>query len=319
MVYDIQIGAYRLRLLELVEIHKSVDLLADTAKIVIPGVYHNKPLNIDNKVNIGDAVTIKLGYNDKLVTEFEGYLKRIDTDGGNLTFNCEDGIYLTRKSIPPKVFTKCKVSDVAAYCMNHIGFTLNCTFNTQGHYYDQFVISPNETIYNVLHKLQESSKANIYMKGHELNIHPAYIEKGGTVNYDFAKNIESADLHYRKKEDRPVEVTVNSVGSDGIKRSVTVGQAGGDKRTEDINTPMTEEAMKKHAENILAYSSFEGYEGNITGWLIPFVEPTYSAKIYDKEYEFKTGSYYVISVTTTFSASGGVRKIELGRKLTGNG
>jgi len=319
MVYDIQIGKYRLALLESVEVHKSVDLLADTAKIVVPGVYHNKSLSIDNKVKVGDPVIVKLGYDDRLLTEFEGYLMRIDTDGNNLTFNCEDGIYLTRKAIPPKVFTNCKVSDVAAYCMKHIGFTLNCTFKTKGHYYDQFVISPNDTVYNVLHKIQESTSANIYMKGHELNIHPAYIEKGGNVRYDFSKNIESADLQYRKKEDRPVEVTVSSVGADGKKRSVTIGQSGGDTIKRDIKTPMTEEAMKKHAENILNYSSFDGYEGSITGWLIPFVEPTYSAHIYDEEYEFKSGSYYVVSVTTTFSENGGVRKIELGIKLTDNG
>ncbi len=319
MVYHIQIGKYRLGMLESVEINKSVDTLADTATIIVPAVVNNRPLEIGDKVKVGDSVTIKLGYDDNLVTEFEGYLQRIDTDGNNLTFNCEDGIYLTRKGIPPKVFTNCKVKDVAEYCMNHIGFTLNCTFDTDGHYFDQFVISPNETIYNVLFKIQESTKANIYMKGNELNIHPAYIEKGGTVKYDFAINIESADLRYRKKDDRLVEVTVSSVGTDGIKRTITIGQAGGDKIKEDINYPMTEEAMRKHAENILTYSSFDGYEGNITGWLIPYVEPTYSAHIRDEEYEFKTGSYYVVSVTTTFDSNGGSRKIELGIKLTGNG
>lgn len=319
MVYDIQIGDYRLGLLESVEIHKSVDLLADTAVIVVPGVVYNQSLDVEDKVKVGDPVTIQLGYDDNLVTEFEGYLKQIDTDDNNLTFNCEDGIFLTRKGIPPKVFTKCTISDVASYCMNHIGFTLNCTFNTKGHYYDQFVISPNDTVYNVLYKIQESSDANIYMIGHELNIHPKYIEKGGKVEYDFAVNIEKSDLKYRKKEDRPVQVTVSSVGSDGKKRSITIGQPGGDKDGIDVPYPMTEEAMRAHAENRLKNKSFDGYEGSITGWLIPFVEPTYSAHIIDKEYEFKNGSYYVVSVTTTFSENGGVRKVELGIKLTDNG
>lgn len=318
MVYDIWIGNYKLGLLEKVEIHKSVDLLADTATIVVPGVVYNQSLDIEDKVKVGDSVTVKLGYNDNLVTEFEGFLRRIDTDDSSLTFNCEDGIYLTRKGIPPKVFTKCTIKDVASYCMNHIGLKLNCTFNTKGHYYDQFVISPNDTAYNVLNKIQESSKANIYMKGNELNIHPAYVEKGGEVVYDFAVNIEKSDLKYRKKEDRPVEVTVSSVGSDGKKKHIVIGKSGGDKVNKDMNAPMTEEAMKRMAENILKYKSFDGYEGSITGWLIPYVEPTYSARIKDKEYEFKNGSYYVVSVTTSFSENGGVRKVELGIKLTDN-
>lgn len=316
MVYDIQIGAYRLRLLELVEIHKSVDLLADTAKIVIPGVYHNKPLNIDNKVNIGDAVTIKLGYNDKLVTEFEGYLKRIDTDDSLLTFHCEDGIYLTRKSVPDKQLNNVTVKEIVQYCLFEIGLKkLNCTYNIA---YEKFVIK-NANAFDVLKKLQEETMANIYMKGDELNIHPAYIEKGGDVYYDFAKNIEKADLKYRNSDDRKFEVTVEGVGLDGKKKTIIVGSAGGEKRTIKVFNMATEEDLKQRGLDEMKYLSYTGYEGNITGWLIPFVEPTYSAHIHDKEYEYKTGSYYVVSVTTTFSASGGVRKIELGRKLTGNG
>lgn len=319
MVWDIKIGNYKLGLLESVEIHKSVDLLADTASIIVPGVVYNQSLDLEEKAKIGDPVTIRLGYDDNLETEFEGYLQRIDTDDNNLTFNCEDGIYLTRKSIPPKVFTKCKVSDVTNYCANYLGLSLNCKLDTQGAFFEKFVISPNDTVYNVLSKIQESTKANIYMKGKELNIHPAYIEKGGDVQYDFAVNIESSDLKYRSKNDRMIEVTVNAVGIDGKKKTITIGQAGGDKVTVNSKTTMTENAMKTTAENTLKYHSYDGYEGSITSWLIPVVEPTYSAHIHDKEYEFKTGSYYVVSVTTTFSDQGGVRKIELGIKLTGNG
>lgn len=104
MVYNIQIGNYRLGLLEKVEIHKSVDLLNDHAFIVVPGVAYNQSLNIEGKVKIGDKVIIKLGYDDNLVTEFEGYLSRIDSDDNNLTFNCIDAMYLTRKLVKPKHF-----------------------------------------------------------------------------------------------------------------------------------------------------------------------------------------------------------------------
>lgn len=315
MVYDIRIGGYRLGLLESVEVHKSVDLLADTAKIVVPGTVYNQALDLEGKVKVGDAVSIKLGYDYNFVTEFEGYLQRIDTDGDSLTFNCEDGIYLTRKSIPPMVFTRCKIKDIANYCASHIGVSVNCTLDATTYYFDKFVISPNDTAYNVLAKLQESTKANIYMVGKILNIHPLYTEKGGDVAYDFARNIESSDLKYKKASDRPVEVTVKAVGIDGKSRSITIGQAGGDKKTFNSKTTMTDAAMRVTAENILKDSSYDGYEGSITGWLIPYVEPTYSARLRDKDYEYKDGTYYVVSVTTTFSENGGVRKVELGPKL----
>lgn len=318
MVYDIQIGDYKLGLLESVEIHKSVDLLADTAVVVVPGVVYNQSLDLEGKVSVGDKVVIKLGYDDDLATEFEGYLQRIDTDDSSLTFNCEDGIYLMRKPVKEKEFKNVSIKEIAQYLVSELGMELNCSMKTTAQY-EKFVIPKNVTAFDVLKKIQDENKVNIYMKGNVLNVHHAYLEKTGSVEYDFAKNIESSDLKYRRKEDRPYEVVVESIGLDGKKKSIVIGTPGGQKRTITVNTPQNEEMMRAAAENEMKYLSFDGYEGTITGWLVPYVEPTYSAHIHDKEYEYKTGSYYVVSVTTTFSEDGGVRKVELGRKLTGNG
>lgn len=316
MVSDIRIGNYKLGLLESVEIHKSVDLLADTAVVVVPGVVYNQSLDIEGKVKVGDPVTIKLGYDDNLVTEFVGYLQRIDTDDSSLTFNCEDAIYLTRKPVKDKQFTKTSVKQIVQYCLSEIGMKdLNCTYDIT---YEKFVIK-NANAYDVLNKLQDDTKANIYMKGSTLNVHPAYVEKGGDVTYSFQQNIESSDLKYRNADDRKFEVTVQGVGLDGKKLKVTIGTTGGEKRTINVSSPMLAADLRKRGEQDLKYLSYTGYEGSITAWLIPYVEPTFSLHLHDKEYEYKTGSYYVVSVTTTFSEDGGVRKIEIGRKLTGNG
>lgn len=316
MVYDIQIGNYKLGLLESVEIHKSVDLLADTAVVVVPGVVYNQSLDIEEKVKVGDPVVIRLGYDDNLVTEFEGYLQRIDTDDNSLAFNCEDAIYLTRKPVKDKQFNKTTVKEIVEYCLSQIGMKgLDCTYNIT---YEKFVIK-NANAYDVLKKLQDDTKANIYMKGGELNIHPAYVEKGGDVYFDFSINVEESDLKYRSKNDRNYEITVEGITLDGKKKTVIVGTTGGEKRTVKVFNVMSDAALKQRGLEEMKYLVYDGYEGSITGWLIPFVEPTYSAHIYDKEYEYKTGSYYVVSVTTTFDENGGVRKVELGRKLTGNG
>ena len=45
---------------------------------------------------IGDKVTIQLGYNGNLQTEFKGYLKTIKTDDKNITLECEDALWLWR-------------------------------------------------------------------------------------------------------------------------------------------------------------------------------------------------------------------------------
>lgn len=316
MAYYIQIGNYKLGLLQSVEINKSVDLLAQSAVILLPGVAYNQSLDHEKYIKPGDTVLIQLGYDDELITEFEGYLQRIDTDDDSLTINCEDSIYLTRKEIAPKEFINCKVKDVASYCAKALGFELDCTIESESHYFDKFTISPNDTVFNVLSKLKEATKGQIYITGNnKLNVHPPYSQKGGNVVYDFAINIESSDLKYRNESDRLILVVVNGVGVDGKKIKAMAGKAGGDVDKIEVKFPISKEALQKFAENQLKYKSYTGYEGNITTWLIPYVEPTWSARIIDKDYEYKEGVYYVTAVTTHFSESGGIRTVELGKRL----
>jgi hypothetical protein len=312
MSWRIKIGSYTLKMLESVEINKSVDTLADTCVIKVPGTAYGAALQVEGKVKVGDAVKVELGYDENYLVEFEGFLQRIDTDNGSLTFNCEDGLFLLRKDVKDKQFKNAEMKEIAQYVVSQTGSGLkvNCTLTLK---YDKFVIS-RATGYDVLKKLQEETASNIYIKDGALQIHPLYIEKGGDVIYSFQKNIESADLKYRKKEDRKVEVIVENTAPDGKKIEVRSGTTGGDKKTFS-GAGMSKDAMKKKADHEFAALSYDGYEGSITGWLIPLCEPTYSVKIKDDDYEFKTGIYYAIAVTTTMDSSGAKRKVQLGRRL----
>ena len=62
MAYDITVGDYQLGMLDKVEIHKSVELLADTATITPPGAEYNTALQIEDKLKRGDKVCIRFGY-----------------------------------------------------------------------------------------------------------------------------------------------------------------------------------------------------------------------------------------------------------------
>ena len=93
MAFDIRIGKYKLCMIDKVEIHRSVELLADTAVITLPASEYNKALQIEDKLHRGDKVIITLGYKEPgLETEFEGWLQRISTDGGNIKLHCEDDL-----------------------------------------------------------------------------------------------------------------------------------------------------------------------------------------------------------------------------------
>lgn len=75
---------YQLALLAECEVVKSVDNLTDVATIVLPEMVMNEPLNIENKVKRGSKVNIKLGYNNELKNEFEGFVKGVNVIDGSI-------------------------------------------------------------------------------------------------------------------------------------------------------------------------------------------------------------------------------------------
>jgi phage protein D len=314
MNYDIMIGKYTLGMLDSVEVHRSVELLADTAKIVLPCAEYGAAIKAEEKLKRGDNVIIALGYKETgLKTEFTGYLQEISTDGGKITLTCEDGLFLFRKDVPDRVMKKVALSELLAYIVKATGkeYTVDCSYTWA---YSRFVIH-SATGFDVLKKVQEDSGADIYLKDGVLHVH-APGEKVGTERvYDFSKNIETSDLTYRKAEDKKVQVVVKARSADGKVVEKEYGTTGGDKI--EIKCSTSDEAsMKARGELEVMRHSFTGYDGSITTWLIPQCNPGDSARLHDKDYSEKDGVYFVRSVTTDFSSAGGKRKIELGFKLS---
>lgn len=319
MIWDIRFKTdneiYSLQTVDSVSINESVDTLADTAEITLPEMVMNQVLNIGDKIKRGSEVKIKLGYDQTLVQEFVGYVQEITTRDSSLKIMCEDALFLFRvgvKNVELKVVT---MEQIAQNLVKQIdpSFKVVCDYGIS---YEKFVIH-QATAYDVLKKLAEETKANIYFNTEkkELHIHPPYLEKGGQVTYSMQVNVESSSLEYKKKIDKKVEVVVESTDSKGKIQSYTSGTTGGDKVTLKVGSVAPAD-LAKIADAELLRRSADGYEGSLTGWLVPAVKPTYSAKIIDEDYPEKTGKYYVIGVTTEFNSSGGKRTVKLGVKVS---
>lgn len=313
MQYDIQIGSYKLGMLDKVEIHKSVEQLADTAVITLPAAQFNNALEIESKIKRGDGIIIKLGYEEiGMQTEFEGWLKRISTDGGNLQLHCEDDLFLFRKELPNEVLQKVSLKTLLQKVVRSCGVavSVDCSYEWT---YDKFVIN-NATGYDVLKKVQEECGADIYLDD-RLHVHPPGEKVGQERYYDFSLNVEKEDLTYRRAEDKKVMVVVKALLPDGTVKEVETGSTGGDKI--EVRCATSDEAsMRARGEAEVKRRSFDGYEGSITGWLIPMCQPADSVTLKDRDYGYKDGSYFVTSVTTEFSRNGGQRKIDLGFRLS---
>lgn len=315
MEYDIQVGIYQIGMVDSVTIKKSVEMLSDTATIVLPGVYANKSINIESKLKEGDEIVIKLGYKDSLEMEFKGYLNAVQTDDGSVTLECEDAIYLFRKELKDKEHKNISLKSLLQKIAQEVGetFSVKCDYDFT---YDKFVVK-DATGWDVLKKVQDETKANIYFSDKVLHVHPQYSEvfNQQSVVYDFSENVEKSSLKYKKADERKYFVEVEGIASDGTRTTVTFGKSGGDKRSIKVYGVTDKASLLKRAEEELSTVVYTGFEGNFTTWLIPFCEPAYKIELIDKDYPEKNGVYYVISAEIKFSSSGGERTVTIGKKI----
>lgn len=314
MTYDITVGNYKLGMLDAVSVHKSVELLADTCEITLPAAQLNVALDVESHIRRGDPVTVKFGYRETgTAEEFRGWLQRISTDGGNIRLFCEDDLFTFRRELPNAVLKNVPLDALLTQVIKGVGkdYRVSCSYTWT---YAKFVIH-DATGYDVLKKVQEECGADIYLKDGVLHVHPPGEVTGTERRYDFALNIEEADLAYRSAEDKKVRVVVKAIMPDGKVKEVETGSTGGEKVEVKCHASDTA-SMRARGEAEVRRRSFDGYDGSITTWLVPQCVPGDTATLHDGDYPHKDGTYYVRSVTTDFSRSGGVRKIELGFRLS---
>ena len=312
--FEVKIGEFYLGMVDSITIHKSVELLADTCEIVLPAARLNKALEIEEQIKRGDEVSVSIGYKEVGIKEdFKGYLQRISTDGGSIKLFCEDDLFQFRKDLPNEELKKISLSDLLSKVVKGIGknYKVNCSYTWV---YDKFVIR-DATGYDVLKKVQEECGADIYLKDGVLHIHPPGEVIGKERFYDFAVNIEEAELSFKRAEDKKVKVVVKAIMPDGKVKEIEVGSTGGEKVEVKCHASDTA-SMKARGEAEVKRRTFDGYDGSITTWLIPECNPGDTASIHDGDYTYKDGTYFVRSVTTEFSEAGGKRKVELGYRLS---
>lgn len=320
---DITVGRYKLQTLASVDVQKSVETLSDTCVITLSGSFMNQPIRVEDTLQEGDSVTVRFGYAPLMVTEFRGFLNRITTDDGTIRLECEDSLYLFRKALKNQEFKNITLKNL----LNSLISEVNEANLAEGVFADFSLKSDIDftwgsftifkaTAYDVLKKVQEETKANIFFKDDILYVQPqyAYIVNDKPLLYDFSKNIEKSSLKYVYLKDKKIEVEVTTTAPDGTKKSFKYGQPGGDKKSIELGS-VSDASAKTRAEQEFTLFSYDGYEGTFTAWLRPYCEPGYKVRLIDNDYPEKTGNYYVVAVQTKIGESGGERTITLGKQI----
>lgn len=316
MDYDIQIGSYKVQTLKSVRIIRSVEQLSDIATIEMPGTLINETLEVESKIKRGDAVTIKLGYRQiGLRTEFNGYLKAIKTDNTKIILECEDELFLWDVALKNEQLTNVSLKTLLHKVAKQVNgkYQVLCDYNFT---YSKFTIH-NATGLDVLKKVQEETKANIFFDGQFLIITPVYSSaswSGVRVKYDMTRNVISADLKYVKAEDKNIKIEIEYKGKDGKTYKATAGKDSGKTIKRTIDSVSTGD-LQQVADNEYNLWCYDGYEGSLTGWMLPYCQPTDMVELLDPTAQHKNGQYYVVGTEVEFSSGGGRRKVTIGKKM----
>ena len=120
-------------------------------------------------------------------------------------------------------------------------------------------------------------------------------------------------MKYKRETDKKFNIKVIHFKPDNTKIEVNVGDTDGEQRTLYNYDISDKTKLKEWAETEILKYRYEGWEGNLFTFLIPYCEPAMLANIIDENYG-RNGNYYIEKVRTTVGNNGAKREIELGIK-----
>lgn len=312
LCWKIKIGKYLLKTLSSVKISSSVLNLSDTAVITLPGKCLNRWKKIEEKIKVGDEVEIALGYDDNVKIEFKGYLNSVSREGNSLALHCVDALFLLKKTVPNKEYKQVSLKYFLSDILKQVdeSISVDCDYD----YVMSKMVVFHSTALDVLKKIHEECKANIWFEDKVLHVHPVYsVTKGSkTVIYDTQLNVQSNELKWVDKADKKVQIEVVFNKPDGKQVKEVFGNEGGEKITKYVSGD-SKNSMRLAAESEYKLWNYSGFEGTFTGWLIPRTIAGDCVVIRDEDRE--EGKYYVTGIEIDFGQSGAKRKVTLGRRI----
>ncbi len=335
LVSDITIGNFRFNGVNEISISRSLHSIMETATIKIPSIARlvTKGSVLPDVVitgkqfSDGDPVTIKLGYNNDLQTEFTGFVKRCSLSMP-MEVECEGYSWLLRRNTIDKFYPSVTIKDLLTDAVSGIDgkhtISVQCdidiTLSNVG------VSGCGLDVINSLSKYTDGSLSCFFIKPGVLWCGILYTPyaKGtdvlniGTVNYRLGYNLlKSNDLKERTTENDPVQVEYSKKLGNGDKLSGTSDAFKKFVRTHKkiLNHVADAIALKQLANETVYRKNYAGYEGSINTFLQPYTIPGYTAYISDDRYPERNGTYIIEDMEVHFGTAGARRIIGIGPQL----
>lgn len=318
----IKIGKIETQYFTSITCKSSFKEMADTATITLPRDYRSAKIagktdslerkNIRELVNVGDAVEIQVGYEDRLKTVFKGYVKTISADIP-LIIECEDEMFKLRRSgAMTESFKAIQLLPLLQKIAPGYQYEVIDNINL-----GKFIIE-NASAFEVLEALRKDYLLHSRFDGKKLIVgFPTDLKPQSNYQYNIDYMRSSDNLKFVKKEDMKVQIKAISNNSDGTKTVVTVGETGGSTRTLNFANKLKSE-LEDLAKKQLETLSFDGYQGSFDAIGEPCVFVGDAVTIKDNNYpnSEREGKYLVESVERQLDGGTGYKQtINLSMKL----
>ncbi len=323
MSIQITIGNVYFENVESVTIRKSIKKLTDTAKIVIPRNLSKiekdgeksslKHQNIRNYIKVGDKVIIKIGYDNRTIEEFKGYVSKIGADIP-LEIACEDEMWQLKQTNFNKSYKKVKLKALLQDIAPGYKYDIIDNINL-----GKFQIK-NASAYEVLKLLRKNYGLHSYFEGKTLHVgFPISLKPTQMHQIHLNRNVRAQrkDLKFVSKDDVKLLIKAISINADGTRIETTYGDNNGTVRTLHFTGKALDE-LRELAEKNYKSLSFDGYQGKIPTWHIPVINPGDAVEITDPMYDNseRNGKYLVEEVTLKFDKNSGIkRESKIGMKI----
>jgi hypothetical protein len=332
----ISVGALCFDFCHEVEIESAWAKFTDTATITLPRkVKVVGQGQLPDLISVGDAVTIKYGYDGQLRTEFTGYVSELKP-GTPFQIKCEDAMWLLkRQALPSKSWRSLTLHELLTYVRDQAGLT--CEIKELGSLTVGKYLINQATGAQVFDDLKKRFGLNCFFRRGVLWAGKPYEAASATRHtYAFRQNIMESDLAYTRAEDVALHFRATSTQPDGKKVQVDASGVVKTKKTKGDTTALVTALSAGIAKGelrtligppglsstqLLAWVNqeaarlrFDGYRGGLTGFGVPLAEHGDIATITDPDYPERAGAYYIDAVTKIFGVNGSRRKLKLGPK-----
>lgn len=314
----VEIGNYIFNQVNEIEITKSVEELSDTAVIKLPTRFkvrqNGEQKFTEDAIKVGDKVTITLGYEGKYSgVEFTGFVKKISPKIP-LEIHCEDALWVLRRKNITRSWEKTTMKEILTEVVKDTPVQL--ADNIPSVNLDKWIIK-NANGAQVLESLKKdllmtafiNDEGKLYCGLQQLT------NVGQTVVYDLNYNLVENNLEFKSKEERKIKIKYTYIDKENKRKSIEVGDADGEQRTYHTSVISDTKKLEEMANAEIEKLKYDGFEGDVTSFLIPYATRGMKAKLLDNEHPNREGNYFIKKVVTNFGTGGARRKITIGNKL----